>query len=44
MVENDDIVEDTETFRVNVSSSDRNVILGQFSSAVVTVDDDDSTY
>ena len=41
MIENDDVVEGTETFRVDVSSSDRDVILGQFPSAVVTVDDDD---
>ena len=44
MVEDDDVVEDTETFQVDVSSSDPDVILGQFPSAVVTVDDDDGTY
>jgi hypothetical protein len=44
MIVNDDVVEDTETFQVDVSSSDTDVILGQFPSAVVTINDYDGMY
>ena len=44
MIVNDDVVEDTETFQVDVSSSDTDVILGQFPSAVVTINDDDGMH
>lgn len=35
------MVEDTETFLMSVSSTDPDVNLGQFPSAVITVLDDD---
>ena len=41
LVENDTVVEDTETFLMSVSSTDPDVNLGQFPSAVITVLDDD---
>ena len=43
VIVDDDVVEDTEVFQIDVSSSDPDVILGQFSSATITVLDDDGT-